>query len=312
MPDTHHDPACDTASQQIADVRKNPSSVPLVKSFFDETTNTISYVVHARNNPHCAIIDSVLDYDAASGRTSDRSAQPIIDYVRTHQLQVQWILETHAHADHLSAAPVLIQALGGRLAIGKHIEQVQSAFSHIYNTQGMQRGSIADFDHLFADGDTFRIGDIPATVLHVPGHTPACLAYVIGDCVFAGDTLFMPDYGTARCDFPGGDAHALYRSIRRLLCLPDETRVFVCHDYKAPGRNEFAWETTIGDERRHNVHIHEGVSEAAFVAMRTQRDATLSTPSLLLPAIQVNVRGGKLPPPEDNGVSYMKIPINRI
>lgn len=312
MPDTHHDPACDTASQQIAYVRKNPSSVPLVKSFFDETTNTISYVVHTGNSPHCAIIDSVLDYDAASGRTSDRSAQAIIDYVRTHQLQVQWILETHAHADHLSAAPVLIQALGGCLAIGKHIEQVQSAFSHIYNTQGMQRGSIADFDHLFADGDTFRIGDIPATVLHVPGHTPACLAYVIGDCVFAGDTLFMPDYGTARCDFPGGDAHALYRSIRRLLCLPDEARVFVCHDYKAPGRNEFAWETTIGDERRHNVHIHEGVSEAEFVAMRTQRDATLSTPSLLLPAIQVNVRGGKLPPPEDNGVSYMKIPINRI
>ncbi len=310
MSDMLHDPVCQNASRQIELARANPQLAPIVKSFFDEITNTISYVVHGSDDPRCAVIDSVLDYDAASGRTSDTSAQPVIDYIRSRQLQVQWLLETHAHADHLSAAPLMAKALGGRLAIGKHIVQVQNTFAAIYNSQGVRRGSAADFDQLFEDGDTFRIGRLQATVMHVPGHTPACLAYIIGDCVFAGDTLFMPDYGTARCDFPGGDAATLYRSIRRLLRLPGQARVFMCHDYKAPGREEFAWETTIGAERTQNVHIHEGVPEAEFVAMRTQRDATLSTPKLLLPSMQVNVRGGKLPEPEDNGVRYMKIPIN--
>lgn len=312
MSKAFHDPACQNAANQINRTGTDPSLVPVVNSFFDEATNTISYIVHASDDAQCAIIDSVLDYDAPSGRTADRSVQPIIDYVRSRQLQVQWLLETHAHADHLSAAPLLAKAIGGRLAIGRNIEQVQNTFAAIYNTHGTQRGCAQDFDHLFEDGDTFQIGRLQATVLHVPGHTPACLAYVIGDCVFAGDTLFMPDYGTARCDFPGGDARALYRSIQRLFRLPGQARVFMCHDYKAPGRDEFAWETTIAAERSQNVHIHQGVSEAEFVAMRTQRDATLSTPRLLLPSIQVNVRGGKLPEPEDNGVRYMKIPINTI
>ena len=310
MSDLSYDPACQKASQQIAGARNNPCEVPVVKSFFDEDTNTISYVVHAPDDVHCAVIDSVLDYDASSGRTATRSVQQIIDYVQSRQLQVQWLLETHAHADHLSAAPILASELGGQLAIGKHIGQVQSTFANIYNTDDTQRGSADDFDHLFEDGDTFMIGSLAATVLHVPGHTPACLAYIIGDCVFAGDTLFMPDYGTARCDFPGGDARTLYRSIQRLLRLPGQARVFMCHDYKAPGRDEFAWETTIEAERRHNIHVHEGISESQFVAMRTRRDATLSTPKLLLPSIQVNVRGGKLPEPEDNGVRYLKIPID--
>ncbi|HBP31987.1 MAG: MBL fold metallo-hydrolase [Advenella sp.] len=312
MSDVSHDPACHQAAQQIADTRHHPMRIPVVKSFFDEATNTISYVVHAPNDSQCAVIDSVLDYDAASGRTSATSVQPIIDYVRSHQLQVQWLLETHAHADHLSAAPILAAQLGGQLAIGKHIGQVQRAFANIYNTQGAQCGNADDFDHLFDDGETFQIGSLPATVLHVPGHTPACLAYIIGDCVFAGDTLFMPDYGTARCDFPGGDARTLYRSIQRLLRLPGYARVFMCHDYKAPGRDEFAWETTIEAERKQNIHVHEGISESEFVAMRTQRDATLSTPKLLLPSIQVNVRGGKLPEPEHNGVRYLKIPLNTL
>ncbi len=312
MSDHFHDPACHKASQQIADTLDHPTRIPAVESFFDEATNTISYVVHAPNDSRCAVIDSVLDYDAPSGRTSTASVQPIIDYVRSHQLQVQWLLETHAHADHLSAAPILAAQLGGQLAIGKHISQVQTTFADIYNTQGAQRGNADDFDHLFEDGETFQIGSLPATVLHVPGHTPACLAYVIGDCVFAGDTLFMPDYGTARCDFPGGDARTLYRSIQRLLRLPGQARVFMCHDYKAPGRDVFAWETTIEAERKQNIHVHEGISESEFVAMRTRRDATLSTPKLLLPSIQVNVRGGKLPEPEHNGVRYLKIPLNTI
>jgi glyoxylase-like metal-dependent hydrolase (beta-lactamase superfamily II) len=312
MSDISLDPACQNASQQIADTRNNPMRIPVVKSFFDEATSTISYVVHARNGSQCAVIDSVLDYDAASGRTSATSVQPIIDYIRSSQLQVQWLLETHAHADHLSAAPILASQLGGQLAIGKHIGQVQTTFANIYNTQGAQRGNADDFDHLFEDGETFKIGSLPATVLHVPGHTPACLAYIIGDCVFAGDTLFMPDYGTARCDFPGGDARTLYRSIQRLLRLPGHARVFMCHDYKAPGRDKFAWETTIQAERKHNIHVHEGISESEFVAMRTRRDATLSTPKLLLPSIQVNVRGGKLPEPEHNGIRYLKIPLNTL
>ncbi|AHG64629.1 MBL fold metallo-hydrolase [Advenella mimigardefordensis] len=307
-----HDPACQKASQQIINTLHDPMRKPVVKSFFDEATNTISYVVHAPNDRHCAVIDSVLDYDAASGRTSAASVQPIIDYVRLHQLQVQWLLETHAHADHLSAAPILAAQLGGQLAIGKHIGLVQNTFAEIYNTQGSQSGKADDFDHLFDDGDTFTIGALQATVLHVPGHTPACLAYIIGDCVFVGDTLFMPDYGTARCDFPGGDARTLYQSIQRLLRLPGDARVLMCHDYKAPGRDEFVWETTIEMQRRQNIHVHEGVSEDEFVIMRTQRDATLSTPKLLLPSIQVNVRGGKLPEPEHNGVRYLKIPLNTI
>ena len=312
MSDLSHDPACRKASQQIASTHSHPQLIPVVKSFFDEATNTISYVVHAADDTHCAVIDSVLDYDAASGRTSAASAEQIIEYVRSYQLQVQWLLETHAHADHLSAAPILAAQLGGQLAIGRHISQVQNTFADIYNSQGSQRGNIDDFDHLFDDGDTFTIGTLQATVLHVPGHTPACLAYIIGDCVFVGDTLFMPDYGTARCDFPGGDARTLYQSIQRLLGLPGDARVFMCHDYKAPGRDEYVWETTIEMQRRQNIHVHEGVSEDEFVAMRTRRDATLSTPKLLLPSIQVNVRGGKLPEPEHNGVRYLKIPLNTI
>jgi glyoxylase-like metal-dependent hydrolase (beta-lactamase superfamily II) len=285
---------------------------PLVKSFFDEATFTVSHVVRDPQSKACAIIDSVLDFDPVSGRTQTRSAQQLVDYVKSESLDVQWLLETHAHADHLSAAPWLQQEVGGQLAIGQQITQVQKTFGTLFNagTEFARDGS--QFDRLFADGDAFQIGGLQAAVLHVPGHTPACLAYVIGDAVFAGDTLFMPDYGTARCDFPGGDAATLYRSIRRLLRLPDSARLFLCHDYKAPGRDHYVWETTIGAQRSGNIHVHEGISEAQFVAMRTTRDASLAMPRLLLPAVQVNMRGGQLPPAEDNGTRYLKLPINAI
>jgi glyoxylase-like metal-dependent hydrolase (beta-lactamase superfamily II) len=291
---------------------ENSDRRPRVKSFFDEATFTVSYVVSDPGSKACAIIDSVLDYDTASGRTAERSADAVIDYVRAEGLEVAWQLETHAHADHLSAAPYLQSALGGRLAIGDQILRVQETFGKLFNAGSDFARDGRQFDHLFQDGERFAIGGLQAIALHVPGHTPACMAYVIGDAVFVGDTLFMPDYGTARCDFPGGDAATLYRSIRRLLALPDATQVFLCHDYKAPGRDHYEWESTIGAERRENVHARDGVREAEFVALRQARDRTLDIPRLILPSVQVNMRGGHLPEPEDNGVRYLKIPLNAV
>ncbi|WP_231621700.1 MBL fold metallo-hydrolase [Sphingomonas sp. 37zxx] len=285
---------------------------PVVRAFFDEPTNTASYVVHDPATKAAAIIDSVLDFDAAAGRTHRESADAIIAYVRTEGLTVEWLLETHAHADHLSAAPYLQQHLGGKLAIGREIVTVQNVFGKIFNEGSEFQRDGSQFDKLFDDGDGFSIGSIRAVALHVPGHTPADLAYIIGDTVFTGDTLFMPDYGTARADFPGGDARELFRSIRRLMELPRETRTFLCHDYKAPGRDSYVWETTIGQQRTANVHVHEGVGEDEFVEMRTRRDATLSMPKLILPSIQINMRGGNLPEPEDNGTRYLKIPLDAL
>lgn len=310
MPSTVSDLPLDHARTIVAAGLANPAKRPVVKSFFDEQTYTISHVVRDPQSNACAIIDSVLDYDPASGRTTSASAQALIDYIKSESLEVHWLLETHAHADHLSAAPLLQAELGGQLAIGREIVRVQQVFGKIFNagTEFQRDGS--QFDQLFNDGDRFSIGSLEATVLHVPGHTPACLAYVIGDAVFPGDTLFMPDYGTARCDFPGGDARQLYRSIQRLMKLPDKARMFLCHDYKAPGRDHYAWETTVGAERTGNVHVREGVSEDDFYTMRTARDATLAMPKLILPSVQVNMRGGQLPPTEDNGVQYLKIPLN--
>ncbi|MEY9626322.1 MBL fold metallo-hydrolase [Sinorhizobium fredii] len=310
MLEAHADPALSHARDVILASHGEASKRPVTTSFFHPATFTISHVVRDPGSNACAIIDSVLDFDPASGRTMNASARALIDYVNTESLEVQWLLETHAHADHLSAAPLLQAELGGALAIGREIIRVQEVFGKIFNagTEFQRDGS--QFDQLFQDGDRFKVGGLEATVLHVPGHTPACLAYIIGDAVFPGDTLFMPDYGTARCDFPGGDARQLYRSIQRLMHLPDEARMFMCHDYKAAGRDEYVWETTVGAERTGNIHVHEGVSEDAFVTMRNERDATLSMPKLILPSVQVNMRGGKLPPPEDNGVQYLKIPVN--
>ncbi len=311
IPSTVADPARDRAAGGVRAALADSARSPVVTSFFDEATFTISHVVRDPGSSACAVIDSVLDYDAAAGRTSTGSADALIDHVRTEGLTVEWLLETHAHADHLSAAPYLQTALGGQMAIGGEIVQVQRAFGEIFNEDAAFHRDGSQFDRLFRDGDSFTIGGLEATVLHVPGHTPACLAYVIGDAVFPGDTLFMPDYGTARCDFPGGDARTLYRSIHRLISLPDAARVFLCHDYMAPpGRMAYAWETTIGAERTGNIHIRDGVSEDAFVAMRTARDATLSMPKLILPSVQVNMNGGRLPQPEDNGVRYLKVPLN--
>ena len=300
----------DTATKIIEQACKGSGQTPTVRSFFDEPTNTVSYVVHDPATREAAVIDSVLDYDAAAGRTSFASADAIIAYVKAESLKVTWLLETHAHADHLSAAPYLKDHLGGQLAIGREIIHVQNVFGKIFNegTEFARDGS--EFDRLFEDGDRFQIGGLGAIALHVPGHTPADLAYVIGNAVFTGDTLFMPDYGTARADFPGGDSRQLYRSIRRLMALPEHTRLFHCHDYKAAGRDTFAWETTVGAQRAGNVHVHEGVGEEEFVAMRNARDATLSMPKLILPAIQVNMRGGHLPEPESNGTRYLKIPLD--
>lgn len=285
---------------------------PVVRGFFDEATFTASYVVHDPATMRAAIIDSVLDFDQASGRIWTGSADEMIAYVRDSGITVDWILETHAHADHLSAAPYLQKQLGGRLAIGAEIVTVQKVFGKVFNEGTAFARDGSQFDRLLVDGDELAVGGIPLLALHVPGHTPADMAYLVGDAAFIGDTMFMPDYGSARCDFPGGDAHQLYRSVRRLMRLPDETRVFLCHDYKAPNRTEFAWETTMLAERNANVHIHEGVDEDSFVSMRTQRDATLAMPKLILPSIQVNMRGGRLPEPEDNGVSYLKLPLNRM
>lgn len=283
---------------------------PQVRSFFDPATFTATHVVVDPKTRKAAIVDSVLDFDPASGRTSTASADAVIAYVEAEKLEIEWLLETHAHADHLSAAPYLQEKLGGKLAIGRDICTVQQVFGKIFNEGTAFARDGSQFDHLFEDGEGFALGSIRAIALHVPGHTPADMAYVIGDAAFVGDTLFMPDYGTARADFPGGDATTLYRSIRRLLSLPVSTRLFLCHDYKAPGRDEFVWQTSVAAERSGNIHVHDGVSEAEFVTMREARDATLSMPRLILPSVQVNMRGGHLPEPEDNGTRYLKLPLN--
>lgn len=285
---------------------------PEVTGFFDEPTNTASFVVRDPASQACAIIDSVLDYDISSGRTDTKAVDKIIDFILGQSLRVEWILETHVHADHLSAAPYLQQKLGGKLGIGSKITVVQNTFGKIFNagTEFQRDGS--QFDQLFEDGDKFAIGSLTARAMHTPGHTPACMTYVIGDAAFVGDTLFMPDYGTARADFPGGDAHQLYHSIRKVLALPPETRLFLCHDYKAPGRSEFRWETTVAQERTANVHVRDGVTEEEFVAMRTTRDKQLGPPKLIIPSIQVNMNAGQFPPPDADGNVYLKIPVNRI
>ncbi|CUW48091.1 MBL fold metallo-hydrolase [Novacetimonas hansenii] len=305
------DLALAAADRQVVTALRS-DKVPFIKTFFDNTTFTATHVVHDPATREAAVIDSVMEYDPAAGRTAHHHAQDVVDYIRANDLDLQWLLETHVHADHLSAAPWIQEQLGGQLAIGADIIRVQDIFGKLFNAGTRFARDGSQFDRLFHDGQTFMLGSIPAIALHVPGHTPADMAYVIGDAAFIGDTLFMPDYGTARADFPGGDARMLYRSIRRLLRLPERTRLFLCHDYKAPGRDTFAWETTVGAERAHNVHVHEGVSEEAFVSMRTGRDATLSMPNLLMPSVQVNMRGGHLPEAEENGTRYIKIPIDRV
>ena len=306
------DTALAAAAEQIERARAEKSKRPTIAGFFDEATNTISYVVHDPATREAAVIDSVLDYEAASGRTSNGSADRIVEYIEQNGLSVTWLIETHAHADHLSAAPSLQDKLGGKLAIGREIIRVQDVFGKIFNAGSDFERDGSQFDRLFDDGDTFAIGELEGIALHVPGHTPADMAFIIGDAAFVGDTIFMPDFGTARTDFPGGDAAQLFRSIRRLLELPRETRIFLCHDYKAPGRDDYAWETTVGQQRDENVHVKDGTTEEEFVAMRTERDSTLAMPKLILPSVQVNIRGGRLPDPEENGVSYIKIPVNAV
>ena len=305
-----NDTNLERAVAQVEAVLAGAQPAPLVRAFFDEPTFTATYVVSDPATGKAAIIDSVLDFDQASGCTSFASADAVIEYVQQEGLTVDWLLETHAHADHLSAAPYLQEKLGGKLVIGAEIVTVQNVFGKIFNEGTRFQRDGSQFDVLLRDGDTLRIGELTLIALHVPGHTPADMAYVIGDALFTGDTMFMPDYGSARADFPGGDARALYRSVRRLMELPDATRVFLCHDYKAPNRDHFVWETTMLAERTGNVHLHKDVSEDEFVAMRTQRDATLDMPKLILPAIQVNMRAGHLPEPEDNGAVYLKLPLN--
>ena len=283
---------------------------PIIDSFYDPATWTVTHLVYDHPGGVAAIIDPVLDFDPRSGRTRSDSAQQVLAAARALDLHVAWVLETHAHADHLSAAPFLKQQLGGKVVIGADIATVQQTFARVFNEPASFAQDGSQFDQLMRDGERFAVGAIPAIALHVPGHTPACMAYVIGDAVFVGDTLFMPDYGTARCDFPGGDARTLYRSVRRLMQLPGETRVFLCHDYQAPGRNTYVWETTIAAERQANVQVHDGIGEDEFVAMREARDATLGMPRLILPSVQVNIRAGHFPEPEANGVSYLKLPLN--
>jgi glyoxylase-like metal-dependent hydrolase (beta-lactamase superfamily II) len=284
---------------------------PTIKAFFDENTNTVTYVVSDPETASAAIIDPVLDYDAASGRTDTRSADAVVDYVKAHALSVEWILETHVHADHLSGAHYLKDQVGGRTGIGRDVAAVQDTFRKIFNIERLAADG-SQFDRLFADDDTFSIGQLEGRVLHTPGHTPACMTYVIGDAAFVGDTLFMPDFGTARCDFPGGSARTLYRSIQRILSLPADTRLFMCHDYKAPGRDEYRWETTVAEQREKNVHVHTGVTEDEFVEFREGRDAKLGMPALILPSLQANIRAGDLPDPEANGIRYFKVPIDAL
>lgn len=285
---------------------------PKVQAFFDTATNTVSYVVSEPEGSACAIIDSVLDYDAAAGRTDTGSADQVIAFVKDAGLRVKWILESHVHADHLSAAPYLQNALGGKIGIGSEITTVQNTFGKVFNEGTAFQRDGSQFDALFKEGDSIHIGQLRVDVLHTPGHTPACLTYVIGDTAFVGDTLFMPDFGTARCDFPGGSAEDLYNSIQKILGLPDETRIFVGHDYKAPGRDEFAWETTVGEQKALNVHIGAGRPLEDFVTMRTERDASLGMPRLILPSLQTNMRAGNMPEPDNNGKRYFKVPINQL
>lgn len=284
---------------------------PDVKGFFDGATNTISYVVVDSATGNCGIVDPVLDYDAASGRTSTVSADKLIAYIQENELNNQWILETHVHADHISSAPYIKKRLGGRIGIGSRISEVQTLFANVFNlpelcTDGSQ------FDQLFADGDELPVGDIEGRVMHTPGHTPACCTYVIGDAAFVGDTMFMPDFGSARCDFPGGDAELLYDSIQSIFALPEETRLFMCHDYKAPGRDEFAWVTSVADQKQQNIHVNDTVTKLEFIRFRTERDAELGMPKLILPSVQLNIGAGQLPPVEDNGTRYLKIPLNTL
>lgn len=281
---------------------------PHIQSFFDEATNTVSYLVSDPETRKAAVIDPVLDFNHRSGKASTRSADALLEAAKAEGLEITFILETHAHADHLTAAPYLKLKTGAPVGIGARIREVQKIFRPVFNAKDVS-GDGTEFDHLFEDGERFKIGTLEAEVIYTPGHTPACVSYKIGDAVFVGDTLFMPDYGTARADFPGGDAATLYRSIKRLLALPPETRLFMCHDYKAPGRDTYAWETTVAEERARNVHVHDGVSEEDFVAMREKRDSGLDAPLLLLPSIQVNIRAGHFPPAEENGVRYLKIPV---
>lgn len=283
---------------------------PDVTAHFHNATNTITYIVADPSGGRCSIIDSVRDYDPRSGRMSTDFADKVIDCVRERGYTVDWILETHAHADHPTAAPYIQEQLGGRIAIGQHVSEVQATFKSIFNLGEDFATDGSQFDHLFGDNEDFKVGEITARVMHTPGHTPACVTYVVGDAVFVGDTLFMPDFGTARADFPGGDASALFRSIQRILSLAPETRLFMCHDYGPEGR-KFAWETTVAEERSDNVHVREGVSEEEFVKTRTERDNGLDLPALILPSLQINIRAGRMPPPDDNGVSYLRIPINQ-
>ncbi len=285
---------------------------PAVHAFFDEATNTITYVVQEPQGRGCAVIDSVLDFDYASGRTDTRSADAVIAFIRENDLDLQWVMETHVHADHLSAAPYIQERLGGQIGIGERITVVQETFGKIFNEGTRFQRDGSQFDRLFREGDVFMIGQMRGEVLHTPGHTPACLTYVIGDAAFVGDTLFMPDFGTARCDFPGGSAETMFDSVQKILALPDATRIFVGHDYKAPGRDVYAWETTVGAQKALNVHVGAGRSRADFVAMRQARDATLAMPRLIIPSLQVNMRAGQMPEPEENGVSYLKVPVNGI
>ena len=284
------------------------SGQPIIRAFFDEPTNTVSYLVADPVTKKAAIIDPVFDYDHNSGTVDTRSVEAMLKAAKEAGYAVEWALETHAHADHLSGAPYIKAKTGAKIGIGEHIKDVQKIFRPIFNATDLNPDG-SDFDHLFKDGERFKIGELDVEVLHTPGHTPADISYKVEDAVFVGDTMFMPDYGTARADFPGGDAHQLYRSIRRLTALPPETRLFMCHDYKAPGRDDYAWETTVAEQREKNVHVKEGVSEEEFVAMRTARDAKLAAPRLLLPSIQTNIRAGKFPPAEANGVRYLMIPV---
>ncbi len=306
------DPVLQVATEQVLHVNAEPALQPEIASFFDAATFTATYVVHDPATREAAIVDSVLDFDPNSGRTATASADAVIQHITSHNLKVIWLLETHAHADHFSAAPYLQEKLGGKIAIGEHIATVQKVFGKLFNAGAAFASDGSQFDVLFADGDTFMIGNLPVTVMHVPGHTPACVAYVVGNVVFVGDTMFMPDYGTARADLPVGNAATLFRSLRRILSLPLQTRLFMCHDYLPKGRTTYAWETTVAAERDSNVHAHGGVTEAEFVLMREARDAMLDMPRLMLPSVQVNMRAGHFPSPDDNGIVYLKIPVNAV
>ena len=296
----------------LDNTQKEACMGPDITSFFDEATNTISYIVCDPNGSACAIIDSVLDFDFASGRTDTKSADKLINFVKENKLDVQWLLESHVHADHLSAAPYIQMEVGGKIGIGSHITDVQETFGKIFNegTEFQRDGS--QFDKLFVEGDTFHIGQLRGDVLHTPGHTPACMTYVIGDAAFVGDTLFMPDFGTARCDFPGGSSENLFASIQKILTLPDATRIFVGHDYKAPGREHYAWETTVGEQKKKNIHIKSGRSKEDFVKLRDERDAKLAMPKLIVPSLQINMRAGNMPEPDEQGDVFLKVPINKM